>query len=230
MLAAIKALGARVAPFAPSFRFERSLAWERFRAACDAADAAMLDESGEETLDELRLDPSAYGPMAERARLAHAAMRGRSASDDDATRGLERLRARHALRRRADLDAWMRDNSLDVESLRRLASRAAMLASLPDPPARALLDEARDAGLASALSARAREKRDALKGSEAARRAPGALERSALVAWWYETALGRQEPADLKEAARSLGFADEERLVRALWRERLYRRQLAGEG
>jgi len=145
-------------------------------------------------------------------------------------RGLERLRARHGLRRRADLDAWMRANGLDVAALRRLASRAAMLESLPDPPPRALLDEARDAGIASELAARARKKRDALGDGEAAWRAPGALERSALVAWWYETALGRQEPADLQEAARSLGFADEERLVRALWRERLYRRRREGEG
>ena len=98
-------------PFRAPFRFERALVWEQFvraAAAPDGEDALVLEE--------LRLDPPAR-LAAERAALGRLVA---PADPADMAATLDRFRTRQALWSRADLDAWLQRNALDVAGLERL--------------------------------------------------------------------------------------------------------------
>ena len=217
------------AAFSPTFVFERALVWERFRAGCDEEAAFSLSELDEQILEELRLDPPAFARAFDEARLHRAALQPRAPSGaappaGKPRAGLDSLRARHALPRRADLDGWMRDNAVDDAAMHRLIAQEAGLASLPPAPPRALLDSARAAGLIAPLRRRALDKRQCLADAPEARRSPTPLESAALTAWWFAATFGEEIPDDLGRRARSLGFAGEQSFLAALWRERLYLR------
>jgi hypothetical protein len=228
MLAHIKQFSDdRVEALQPTFRFERALVWERFLDACDRDDDAKLSETDKAILDELRLDSAMFATLSQEARLHHAAVGPfRSdrvaASAQDERLGLDRLRARHALPRRVDLDAWMRLNAIDERTIRRLVADEATIARLPTAPARAILNRARAAGATAPLYARAMDKQRVLSKTPEAQRKPTPLEKAPLIAWSLENTTLAVDPDDLPACARTLGFDDEEALVNGLWRERLY--------
>ena len=213
--------------FQPNFRFERALVWERFRARCDEEAEAWLSEFEKQILDELRLAPDIFARLSHESRLHRAAFLapafdGAAPLAGEARAGLDRLRARHSLARRADLDAWMRDNAIDEATMRRLVAREASVEGLASAPPRALLDHARAAGLVAPLSARAVDKRRSLADLAEAWRAPTALEAAAAAAWWFPHVFGEDIPDDLDRRVRSLGFEDEQSFLAAVWKERLY--------
>ena len=211
----------RLRPFEPAFHFERALVWERFRAACDRDDDLLVDEEEKASLEELRLEPDTYARLAEAARLSHAAAAAAPAALDVPS-GMKWLRARHGLSRRVDLDRWRRDNGIDDNALRRLAAREAALAALAVAPPRALLDQARQDGVAARLRARALDKQGRLAALPEAREMPSAMDKVALTAWWFEDVRRPRLGDSLATHARLLGFDNEEAFLAALFRERIY--------
>jgi hypothetical protein len=217
----------RVEAFQPTFRFERALVWERFVDACDREDEAALSETDEAILDELRLDSVLFENLSREARLHRAAVGPiawdrLSAPAQGERLGLDRLRARHALPRRTDLERWMRVNAIDERTMRTLVADEAAFARLPAAPARAILNRARAAGLTAPLYARAMDKQRVLATAPEARREPTAREKSTLAAWSAGNAALTIDPDDFPGCARTMGFEDEAALLATLWRERLY--------
>ena len=109
LLDALAAL-ATAPPFAPAFRFQPTIIWNRFVAAAEAEEAA-------DVLDELRLDPPRW-------RAACLAAAGRAATQGpppaDLRAALSAFRAARGLLRRDQLARWMAENRLDEAGLIRL--------------------------------------------------------------------------------------------------------------
>ncbi len=142
---------------------------------------------------------------------------------------LGRLRARHGLFARADLERWLAANGMAPERLdfsSRIRSVSRRSGRWPNPALRdRLLDELRLRGDYARLAARGRDKQERLtaqgprspqaRGPERGpRAAPGLVFRAA--------GLARPLPDDIEAAARELGFADRTEFYRALLREYLY--------
>jgi len=224
----------KVEPFRAPFEFEHSLAWERFCETCDYEDRRRLAEADDDIVDELRLDPALFALVFENARLREAALAKRrdkraESKAQDERRGLESLRARHGLARRADIDDFMRRNALDDASMRRLARAEGGLAALDPPSPRALIDCARAMGFVARVSPRAIDKRGVLDRLPDAQRTLDALERASLTASFLEGAQGGLGGESLEAIVGRLALQDENALVKLLWRERLYKRAKGGD-
>ena len=136
-----------------------ALVWEQFVRAAPAP-----EEADALVLEELRLDPPAR-LAAERAALGRMVAPIEPA---DIAETLDRFRARQALWRRADLDAWMQRNGLGTAALERILHREAALdaaasqggAALQD----AILEHLRLTDRFAPLLGQARAKRQALAG------------------------------------------------------------------
>jgi hypothetical protein len=189
-------------------------------------------------LDELRLDPAAYGAARDRCLLrllvAREARHRQQPPDKASQRAaLDRLRARHGLFRRADLDRWLAARDLDAPRLEQLISAEAQLDGLvawaSDGLDDRLLDDLRLHGDYPRLAARARAKQEALatQGLDEPRPEEVGVTPATLLAWYFEHRLGEPLPDDVEAAARARGFADRGHFYRALLREWLYCRQTA---
>jgi hypothetical protein len=182
-------------------------------------------------LEELRLEANTYAAVRERALLRHLAGREadrhRQPVDVAAAREiLARLRARHGLFSRAELDRWLADNDLEAERLEWLMQEEAQLraALIRATPGDQLLDELRRRNDYARLAQRAGGKQELLRalGLEEPRPEEAGVMPAQLLAWYFEGRLGQPIPDDIEAAARELGFADRADLHRALLREWLY--------
>jgi hypothetical protein len=240
MLAAMAAL---LASDAPAKQVDYELEWT------EMWDDAMLAAAGSrasgpdagwlpagQILDELRLDPGAYAAARDRALLRLLAQREAQRRRQLPERGsqraaLERLRTRHGLFRRADLERWAEARDLDAARLEQLIADEALLERLVREVAGGLddqlLDDLRLHGDYSGLAARAREKQTLLAAQGLAQPRPEdvGVTPAALLLWYFEHRLGEPVPDDIDAAARAHGFADREHWYRALLREWLYCRE-----
>ena len=238
MIVAMRAFLADVpGPMQVAFKFEWTDMWESATQSAAArgivdgdAGVASLDEG---VLDELRLDEDAFHAVRQRALLRRLASDGTGsrppAIDATARRETEqRLRTRLGLFRRADLERWCGENNVGEADFARLIDEESRLAQLEgrlDPHlGRDLLDQLRLDGTYGRFAARAAEKRAALGESGQLDATPidAGLTPIVLVAWHFETRLGRAIPDDLAVHARRLGLSGVAKFYRLLAREWLY--------
>ncbi len=238
-LAMLRAMGdflvAGPAPFAPSWRFERTEAWEEdIELALAAAPVAGRPSSGpthDAVLDELRLQPGAWARLRREALAFALALReGRRAG---LSLDAERCAAAVAtLRREAqaagqDSAAWLDANHLDEVGLAELAKLRAQVERIEDLASvlvdRHLLDVLRSSGQYAPLAARATRKLRLVsdRGLEDAHPADLHLSPGNLAEWYFRRRLGRPVPHDLDRYAVAQGFADATTFFAALAREYL---------
>jgi hypothetical protein len=240
MLGAMQALlAAQPDPMQVDYVLEWTEAWDDAAAAAAASappgaggsKAWLLDDR---VLEELRLEADTHAAVRDRALLRllagrEAVGRGKKLEAGARRDVLGRLRARHGLFTRRDLDRWLEANASDAGRLERLVEDEARLEAIGALAAPtmgdALLDELRLRNDFTRFAARARDKQAALEahgldhpGADDARLMPPV----ALRAWYFEQRLNRPLPDDIDAAARELGFADRADLDRALRREWLY--------
>ena len=135
MLAAMRSLlTSEPAPMQVDYGLEGTEAWHDATAGAAASrqlgaggTAAWL--TGDRVLEELRLEPDTYLAVRDRALLrllaAREAARLRHSADAGARQEqVARLRTRHGLFSRADLDRWLEANSIDGRRLERLIDPA----------------------------------------------------------------------------------------------------------
>jgi hypothetical protein len=234
MLAAMRDfLAADPAPNRVAFHFEWTEMWDTVVGGTIAATADDTALSAARILDELRLQGEPYRGWRRRAlaRLLglREGRRRRLAADPGAVRMLrDRLRLRHGLFARAELEAWVTASDLDPAAFEQLLGEEVLIEALaaaagPDLEQQ-MLSELRLAGDYGALARRAREKVAALQAAGRGEDAPDGEgpAPAALLPWHFEQRLGRAVPDDLAAYARELGFASLADFHRALRKEWLY--------
>ena len=239
-LAMLEAMQALLANDPAPMRVGYALEWTRMWDDASAAAAAARPRVGDETLgwvahdrvlDELRLEADTYAAVRERALLRHLAgreaERRREPVDVAAAREvLGKLRARHGLFTRAELDRWLAENDLEAERLAWLMREEAQLRAISTTatPGDQVLDELRLRNAYVQFAERARRKQDLLRALalDQPRAEDAGIVPAQLLAWYFEGRLGERLPDDIEAAARELGFANRADLQRALLREWLY--------
>jgi hypothetical protein len=241
MLAAMEdLLASDAAPKQVDYQLEWTEAWDD--AILAAAGSEIAGRGGqrawlgaERILEELRLDPAAYSVVRDRTLLRllgrREAERRQQRADAAAQRvALHRLRSRHGLLRRADLDRWLEAQDLDAERLEQLLVDEADLDRLvertTDELDDRLLDDLRLHGDYAGLAERAREKQAVLAswGLDQPRPEDVGVTPSRLLVWYFEQRLREPLPNDVDRAAHELGFRSREHFYRVLLREWLYSR------
>jgi hypothetical protein len=245
-LAMLEAMQALLAGDPEPMRVSYALEWTRMWD--DAAAAAATSRTGavgdtvgwvahDRILEELRLEAGIYPAVRDRAWLRHLAGReaDRRRQPVNATAPgevLARLRARHGLFTRAELDRWLAANDLEADRLEWLMRQEAQLrATLSSAtPGDQLLDELRLRDDYGRFAGRARRKQDRLRALGLDHPTPqdAGVTSAQLLAWYFEGRLGQPLPDDVEAAARELGFANRAELYRALLREWLYHREERG--
>jgi hypothetical protein len=204
------------APFRPEFRFERALVWQQF-----VAEADVPDHSETLVLNELRLDPKAWHEV---CRAALGRLHPTQSVDAAAERRqVERFRQQRGLWRRADLDAWLEANALDVARLERLLRHEASLDYLVAQGGAALraamLDYLRLTNRFASLWQNVNAKVVALADAPLP---PAEPHRTAVLDWYFEQHLGMRQPAALATFIADIGWESEDDFVLAVWREYLF--------
>jgi TfuA-like protein len=245
MLEAMQALLAQApGPMQVDFVLEWTEVWNDATTAAAAfrqpggGSAAWLPH--DRVLEELRLEAGTYLAVRDRALLRllaeHEAERPRHMANAGARHEtLARLRARHGLFTRADLDRWLEANAIDRRRLERIVDQEVQLEAVRALAAPALrhylLDELRLRNDFARFAERARSKQASLEqlgfdhpDPDAPYLAPPAV----LRAWYFDKRLGQPVPDDIDAAARELGFADRSDFDRAVRREWLYLRRAEG--
>jgi hypothetical protein len=238
MLAAMQdLLAGDVRPKQVDYELEWTEMWDDVTVAAAGSrvesgmDAAWLPAA--RILDELRLDPTAYGASRDRALLrllAHRdALRRHQPLEKASQRAaLDRLRARHGLFRRVDLDRWIEARDLDAPRLEQLIADEAQLEGLVAQAADGLddrlLDDLRLHGDYPRLAGRARDKQALLatQGLDQPRPEDVGVTPATLLVWYFEHRLSEPLPDDVDAAAHARGFAGRDHFYRALLREWLY--------
>jgi len=213
-------------PRPASFSFEWTEAW---------ANAPWLGEPGQEgsgrdaghermILDELRLAGDLYLQLRRdalfQALVNRAVAQDRAEPQRDEIAGAAlAFRLPLGLLRQRDVESWAAENGIDMARYQRLmAERAAAerLARSRDAElGPQILDQLRQRDGYAALRARAQAKAEMLRAG-----AGGAVPpRPLLLAWYFETRLGRRIPDDLVQYAADLGFSGLEDFHRALTAE-----------
>jgi hypothetical protein len=241
MLAAMAALLAGdTAPKQVDYELEWTEAWDDAMLAAAGSsieggkDAMWL--SSARILDELRLDPAAYPVARDRILLRllarREAQRRHQPIDESLQRAaLDRLRARHGLFRRTDLERWLEENDLDALRLEQLIADEACLDGLVAEAGVGLddrlLDDLRLEGDYARLASRARAKQALLaaQGLDHARPEDVGVTPAALLVWYFEHRLNAPLPDDMDAASREQGFQGPDHFCRALLREWLYCRE-----
>ncbi|SMG40918.1 TfuA-like protein [Paracoccus sp. J56] len=205
-------------PISPGFTFELTEAW---------ANASWLTPAPREEgpdadaiLDELRLEGPAYAEVRQAALLQHladqaATREGLKLQPKELAKAAEDLRLPLGLLRKRDLDEWAHKNGLDDAGLARLIRARASVENLArrlDGALRpAMLDQLRLQNRYSTLRDNALASPD--QGT------PRTPPRPLLLAWYFETRLGREIPADLNEYAAGLGLSDLDRFFELLGKD-----------
>jgi hypothetical protein len=238
MLAAMAALLAGdAAPKQVAYELAWTEAWDDATLAAAGSSSERGEDamwlSGERILDELRLDRTAY-PVARdrtlfRLLARREAQRRHQPADVVLQRAaLDRLRARHGLFRRVDLEHWLEENDLDAERLEQLMADEACLDGLVAEAGEGLddrlLDDLRLEGDYARLAARARAKQALLaaQGLDQARPEDVGITPAALLVWYFEHHLNASLPDDMDVALRQQGFQGADHFCRVLLREWLY--------
>ena len=217
-------------PLQPEFTFAWTDAWDALHARIGG------DVAAEPVLDELRLQADRLAVVRRAALLRLLARReaerqGIRVEPAALRDGNERLRARHGLWRRADVDRWMAANDLAAADLAALVEEEALLAALDRQAGSALpaamLAELRCSGAYAALAERARTKAACLAaaGLDAATAAEAGVDLAPWLARLAEQAEAVPAPAGADQVRR-LGFADRASLEAAVLRERLFVRMM----
>jgi hypothetical protein len=223
-----------------AFTFEWTDMWESATQSAAARGIVESEAAGasreEWVLDELRLDEAAFHAARQRALLRRLAADGLGSHppgiDPAARRATEqRLRTRLGLFRRSDLDRWCSDNDLDATDFAQLVDEETQLSEIEERLdsylGRDLLDQLRLDGTYGRFAARATQKRAALAENGQLDAAPidVGLTPIVLVAWHFETRLGRSIPDDIAAHVQRLGLSGPIDFYRLLAREWLYSRQ-----
>jgi hypothetical protein len=236
MLGAMRALlAAEPEPMRVDYVLEWTEAWDDATAASAASrrpgDGGWIAD--DRVVEELRLEAETHAAVRERALLRvlagrETARRRQSIAPNARRDVLARLRARHGLFTRRDLDLWLEANAIDAGRLERLVEDEVRLEAIGAFAAPtmgdALLDELRLRNEFARFAARACDKQAALEahGLDHPRADAQLAPPTVLRAWYFEQRLHRPLPDDIDAAARELGFADGADLDRALRREWLY--------
>jgi len=218
-----------IEPFRPAWTLQRTRYWEEARRSVElagnddtgpAADAAL-----HAVLDETRLDPDAYGRLAERSLLTALARSAAAAAGVDVSpwaheAALEEERRAHGVLEPDDLDAWLDERDLVRTDLPEVARRLAVLRWARDAHRDAVAGEmalaVRSDDAYTGLADRAERKRDLLASLPSDRATPGEGE---LVEWYFRERLDRDVPVALDAWATANGWRHVAELVRALRRE-----------
>lgn len=209
------------------FNFERTTLWAQF--VEQPGDSPALTAPEQQVLEELRLDPQAYGRLRDAAVLRLSLDAGEPvAPPDQAARlaALDRLRKRHGLWSRESLESWAAESDLDRDGFDRLLDFEAALEATAEAGGAALesalLDVLRREDRYRALAERARDKEQRLAAAGLSASAPSARSQGPLLDWYFEDHLGIATPSDLPAYAEDLGFEGVEALLAAVARERAY--------
>ena len=210
-------------PARVDYVFQASAMWHRA-----THDFERPELEPEMLLHELRLDGRAYvearrAGVMRMATLQACEQEGLAPGDEARRQAADRLRRRLGLFGRGALDRWLTDNDLTPASFGRLIdeeARIEQLETLARPRAEAhLLDDLRVRGDYTRYAARARMKRRALEGREAAEDQLNERTKFELTLWYFEKRLGAPVPDDVAKHAVDIGFPDTASFYRALWRE-----------
>ena len=239
-LAMLETMQALLASDPEPMRVGYALEWTRMWDDATAAAAASRAGAGDGTvgwvahdriLEELRLEANTYAAVRDRALLRHLAgrdaqRRGQLVDMAAAREALGRLRTRHGLFTRVELDHWLADNDLEADELKWLMREETQLrATLTrGTPGDQLLNELRLRNEYVRFAERAARKQGLLRalGLEEPTPEDADIVPAQLLAWHFEARLSEPVPDDIEAAARELGFADRGDLHRALLREWLY--------
>lgn len=226
------------APFCATFAFEHTDMWEMGVSSSFGAAVRTDGGGGAEhrarILDELRLDVSAYEQSmiaAARRRLALAEARrgGASASPDSVRKRLTAFRERHGLFARRQLDEWLAASGLDARMLERLLEDDVVIDAVASSAVldHDLLAVLRLEGRYERLSHRAEDKARVLTNLGLSDAGPEDIgfTRPQLLAWFFESCLGRSIPDQLDEWLSTLGLKNPSDFYRLLTREFVYCRQ-----
>jgi hypothetical protein len=187
-------------------------------------------------LEELRLDPVTYPLVRDRTLLRvlarREAERQRQPIEASAQRAeLDRLRGRHGLHQRADLDRWLEASDLDAAHLEQLIADEAHVQGLarqavPSGDDR-LLDDLRLHGDYPRIARRAHAKQALLAslGLDHPRPEDVGVAPAIVLAWYFEDRLQQPLPDDVDRIAAELGYPNRDHFYRALLREWLYCRE-----
>jgi len=237
MLSAIREALIRPDPHEPDFRFEWTYFWDELVA--QPGGGSGLDDPHSPpliraVLDELRLEGHDAYKMVQTAALLRlftgleAKRRGLKPPTQAIRETLTRFRSEFGLFNRAELDAWLVRNQLDVACLERLMedlTHSEEAARRWGPSLELeLVDEVRLRGAYERFAQRARQKEKALAKASVGLIAAGPANPNtiALRQWYFEQRLGRSIPDKVDAYARELGFAELGDFDCALRREWIY--------
>lgn len=216
-------------PFAPAFRMERALVWERFLA--EASQPPSLTDAERLVLDELRLDPERWR---EAARLALGRVRALAATDaakpQDVAERIDTFRRARSLWRRTDLDAWLAENALDETGASRLFREETRLETAAREQrgelGAAILDHLRLSGGFATLLGRATAKQ---AHAAADTRTPAGPLLEAAIDWYFTERSCDRRPRSVAAYAESLGWRDLAAFEAAVWRDYRFAMQPGAE-
>ncbi len=232
-------LAAGLKPVRPTWTLQRSRFWEDARRSVELAaegqpdpvPAHAADKELEAVLDEVRLDPSRYGPLLDRSLLTALARHAATAVGVDVSSwaqqaALDEERRHRGLLEPEDTRAWLDARDLSEADLPAVARRLAVLRwahqahrdSVAGEVALTLRFEDGYVGLA----ARAARKREALDARPTA--GAGEIDDGEVISWYFRERLGQEVPPALDAWASAHGWRRDADLVRALraewWFER----------
>jgi len=216
-------------PLRPAWTLQRTRYWEEARRSVELGSGddqgPMADAALEAVLDEARLDPDAYGRLADRSLLTALARSAAATAGVDVSpwaqeAAVEEERRAHGLLEPEDLDTWLDGHDLDRTDLPEVARRLAVLRWARDAHRDAVAGEmalaVRSDSAYARLVGRAERKADAVASLPSDRATPGDGE---LVGWYFRERLGREVPVALDAWATANGWRHVAELVRALRRE-----------
>jgi len=216
-------------PMRPAWTLQRTRYWEEARRSVELASGddqgPMADAALEAVLDEARLDPDAYGRLADRSLLTALARSAAATAGVDVSpwaqeAAVEEERRARGLLEPEDLDMWLDGHDLDRTDLPEVARRLAVLRWARDAHRDAVAGEmalaVRSDSAYARLVGRAERKGDAVASLPSDRATPGDGE---LVGWYFRERLGREVPVALDAWATANGWRHVAELVRALRRE-----------
>jgi hypothetical protein len=216
-------------PFRPGWTLQRTRYWEEARRSIEAAgsdtQAATDDGELDAVLDEARLDPDAYGRLADRSLLTALARSAAAAAGVDVSpwayeAAVEEERRARGMLEPEELDSWLDERDLDRTDLPEVARRLAVLRWARDAHRDAVSGEmalaVRSDDAYAGLAGRAEQKRCVLASLPSGRPTPGDGE---LVGWYFGERLGREVPIALDAWATANGWRHVADLLRALRKE-----------
>ncbi len=227
-------------PARVSYEFEWTDMWDTAMTVSRSVGSNLAGDSEslstERLLDELRLDVDAYCREKEwglsRMLALRESRRQRMGVDrNDWRTAANSFRARLGLFNRADLDRWLAQNDLSLETFERLMEEEAQIGALEvlfEPAIeRYLLDHLLVSDQYPHLARRAFHKHKVLTatGLDDAQPNDTGLTPPQLAAWYFEQRLGRTMPEDLDDFARGLGLSNRDEFYRVLAREYLFSRR-----